>query len=78
MDFLKVFTHMYFLLLPRIEDKVYQFWKEGDFGYVKSVRDNLQFVCKPRENEVRSLNFVNLKAFNYIRVFLINTGSCQS
>ena len=78
MDFLKVFTHMYFLLLTRIEDKVYQFWKEGDFGYVKSVQDNLQFVCKPRENEVRSLNFVNLKAFNYIRVFLINTGSCQS
>ena len=66
-DFLKVFTDMYFLLLTRIEDKIYQFWKEGDFGYVKSVQDNLQFVCKPEENEVRSLNF------NLSCVFMINS-----
>ena len=64
---------MYFLLLTRIEDKIYQFWKEGDFGYVKSVQDNLQFVCKPKEYEVRSLNFVNLKAFNLSCVVMINS-----
>lgn len=69
MDFLKVLV--YFLLLTRIEDKIYQFWKESDFGYVKSVQDNLQFVCKPNENEVRSLNFVNLKVLNLSRCIII-------
>ena len=61
MDFLKALIH--FLLLTRIEDRIYQFWKESDFGYVKSVQDNLHVVCKPKEHEVRSLNFVNLKVF---------------
>ena len=59
MEFLKVLIH--FFLLTRIEDKIYQFWKESDFGYVKSVHDNLQFVCKPNKHEVRNFNFVNLK-----------------
>ena len=36
----------------RYEDKVNQFWKDADFGYIKSVQDSLQFVCKPKENEV--------------------------
>ncbi|RMX60630.1 hypothetical protein pdam_00013756 [Pocillopora damicornis] len=32
-----------------IEDKIHQFWKESDFGFVKSVQDSLQLVCKPKE-----------------------------
>ena len=36
----------------RYEDKVYQFWKDADFGYIKSVQESMQFVCKPKENKV--------------------------
>lgn len=45
------------LILCRIEEKIHQFWKDADFGYVKSVQDSRQFVCKPKENQVRKFFF---------------------
>ncbi|KAL9989375.1 hypothetical protein ACROYT_G003919 [Oculina patagonica] len=50
-----------------IEDKIYRFWKESDFGYVKSVQDSLQFVCKPKENEVDSSSLVCSKQLTYCK-----------
>ena len=44
----KLFSDLTF----RIEEKVNQFWKEADFGYVKSVKDSLQFVCRPKKSQV--------------------------
>ena len=48
------FNLLYICICYRIEDKIHQFWKESDFGFVKSVQDSLQLV-KPRLESETSL-----------------------
>lgn len=64
-----------------IEEKVYQFWKDADFGYVKSVQDSLQFVCKPKGTKADSSSLVCSKQLTYCRaqnLYMDLTDSVQS
>lgn len=50
-----------------IEEKVNQFWKEADFGYVKSVKDSLQFVCKPNSSQAETSSLNCSKELTYCK-----------
>ncbi|CAD5115508.1 DgyrCDS4475 [Dimorphilus gyrociliatus] len=41
--------------VPEGEDQIGQWWLQGDFGYVKSVRDSIQPFCEPETETDSSL-----------------------
>ncbi|XP_031561885.1 EGF domain-specific O-linked N-acetylglucosamine transferase-like [Actinia tenebrosa] len=50
------------------EEKVEQFWKEADFGYVKNFKENLQKICKPLKSAKKAgSSFACTKHLSYCK-----------